>query len=110
MRIFPQYELPCIMIKSGNIRMACNPPPIHRKIKYPMPRRGNSPKNEIFEPFFCALKSELFQEFYEAAEAIEPYIYFNHHRIKIKGFIPVQYRTKSFGQSLFIIQPIFYIS
>lgn len=71
-----------------------------------MSRKGNSPDNGMMESFFGILKSEMFygyeksfQSLEDLEKAIVNYIdYYNNKRIKIKlkGFSPVQYRTKSF--------------
>jgi transposase InsO family protein len=67
----------------------------------------NSPDNGMMESFFGILKSEMFyghektfQSIEHLEQAIVDYInYYNNKRIKIKlkGFSPVQYRTKSFA-------------
>ena len=72
-----------------------------------MSRKGNSPDNGMMESFFGILKSEMFygyektfQSLEQLEQAIVDYIdYYNNKRIKVKlkGFSPVQYRTKSFG-------------
>ncbi|WP_150820212.1 IS3 family transposase, partial [Streptococcus pneumoniae] len=72
-----------------------------------MSRKGNSPDNGMMESFFGILKSEMFygyeksfQSLNQLEQAIVDYIdYYNNKRIKVKlkGLIPVQYRTKSFG-------------
>ena len=72
-----------------------------------MSRKGNSPDNGMMESFFGILKSEMFygyektfQSLNQLEQAIVDYIdYYNNKRIKVKlkGFSPVQYRTKSFG-------------
>ena len=71
-----------------------------------MSRKGNSPDNGMMESFFGILKSEMFygyeksfQSLEDLEKAIVNYIdYYNNKRIKIKlkGFSPVQYRTKSY--------------
>ncbi len=71
-----------------------------------MSRKGNSPDNGMMESFFGILKSEMFYGYEKTFKsldqlerAITDYIfYYNHKRIKtkLKGFSPVQYRTKSF--------------
>ena len=71
-----------------------------------MSRKGNSPDNGMMESFFGILKSEMFygyeksfQSLKQLEQAIVDYIdYYNNKRIKVKlkGFSPVQYRTKSF--------------
>ncbi|VKG33069.1 IS3-Spn1, transposase [Streptococcus pneumoniae] len=76
-------------------------------IQASMSRKGNSPDNGMMESFFGILKSEMFygyeksfQSFKQLEQAIIDYIdYYNNKRIKVKlkGLIPVQYRTKSFG-------------
>ena len=72
-----------------------------------MSRKGNSPDNGMLESFFGILKSEMFygyektfKSLNQLERAIVDYIdYYNNKRIKVKlkGFSPVQYRTKSFG-------------
>ena len=72
-----------------------------------MSRKGNSPDNGMMESFFGILKSEMFygyektfKSLNQLEQAIVDYIdYYNNKRIKVKlkGFSPVQYRTKSFG-------------
>ena len=72
-----------------------------------MSRKGNSPDNGMMESFFGILKSEMFYGYEKTfhsleqlEQAIVDYIdYYNNKRIKVKlkGFSPVQYRTKSFG-------------
>mgnify|MGYP003266049849 CR=1 FL=1 len=67
----------------------------------------NSPDNGMMESFFGILKSEMFYGYEKTFKSIEhleqaivDYInYYNNKRIKIKlkGFSPVQYRTKSFA-------------
>ena len=69
--------------------------------------KGNSPDNGMMESFFGILKSEMFYGYEKTFKSIEhleqaivDYIdYYNNKRIKVKlkGFSPVQYRTKSFG-------------
>ena len=76
-------------------------------IQASMSRKGNSPDNGMMESFFGILKSEMFygyeksfQSLKQLEQAIVDYIdYYNNKRIKVKlkGFSPVQYRTKSFG-------------
>ncbi|CVS71881.1 integrase core domain-containing protein [Streptococcus pneumoniae] len=76
-------------------------------IQASMSRKGNSPDNGMMESFFGILKSEMFygfeksfQSLKQLEQAIIDYIdYYNNKRIKVKlkGLIPVQYRTKSFG-------------
>ena len=76
-------------------------------IQASMSRKGNSPDNGMMESFFGILKSEMFygyeksfQSLKQLEQAIVEYIdYYNNKRIKVKlkGLIPVQYRTKSFG-------------
>ena len=71
-----------------------------------MSRKGNSPDNGMMESFFGILKSETFygyeknfRSLEDLEQAIVDYIdYYNNKRIKVKlkGLIPVQYRTKSF--------------
>ena len=75
-------------------------------IQASMSRKGNSPDNGMMESFFGILKSEMFygyeksfQSLKQLEQAIVDYInYYNNKRIKVKlkGFSPVQYRTKSF--------------
>ena len=70
-----------------------------------MSRKGNSPDNAMMESFFVILKSEMFygyeknfKSLEDLEQAIVDYIdYYNNKRIKVKlkGFSPVQYRTKS---------------
>lgn len=69
-------------------------------------RKGNKPDNGMMESFFGILKSEMFygyeknfRSLEDLERAIVNYIdYHNNKRIevKLKGFTPVQYRTKSF--------------
>ena len=76
-------------------------------IQASMSRKGNSPDNGMMESFFGILKSEMFygyektfKSLNQLERAIVDYIdYYNNKRIKVKlkGFSPVQYRTKSFG-------------
>ncbi|HEU3505096.1 TPA: IS3 family transposase [Streptococcus pneumoniae] len=76
-------------------------------IQASMLRKGNSPDNGMMESFFGILKSEMFygyektfKSLNQLEQAIIDYIdYYNNKRIKVKlkGLIPVQYRTKSFG-------------
>ena len=66
-----------------------------------------SPDNSMMESFFGILKSEMFYGYEntfkllnQLEQAIVDYIdYYNNKRMKekLKGFSPVQYRTKSFG-------------
>ena len=75
-------------------------------IQQSMSRKGNSPDNGMMESFFGILKSEMFYGYEKTFKSIEhleqaivDYInYYNNKRIKVKlkGFSPVQYRTKSF--------------
>ena len=70
-----------------------------------MSRKGNSPDNAMMESFFGIIKSEMFygyeknfKSLEDLEQAIVDYIdYYNNKRIKVKlkGFSPVQYRTKS---------------
>ena len=70
-------------------------------------RKGNSPDNGMMESFFGILKSEMFYGFEKEFQSLEDlekaivnYIdYYNNKRIKVKlkGLIPVQCRTKSFA-------------
>lgn len=71
-----------------------------------MSRKGNSPDNGMMESFFGILKSEMFYGYEKTFKSIEhleqaivDYINYYNKRIKIKlkGFSPVQYRTKSFA-------------
>ncbi|HEW0278802.1 TPA: IS3 family transposase, partial [Streptococcus pneumoniae] len=76
-------------------------------IQASMSRKGNSQDNGMMESFFGILKSEMFygyektfKSLNQLEQAIVDYIdYYNNKRIKVKlkGLIPVQYRTKSFG-------------
>lgn len=76
-----------------------------KRIQASMSRKGNSPDNGMMESFFGILKSEMFygyeksfQSLKQLEQAIVDYIdYYNNKRIKVKlkGFSPVQYRTKS---------------
>ncbi|MDS3068145.1 IS3 family transposase, partial [Streptococcus pneumoniae] len=76
-------------------------------IQASMSRKGNSQDNGRMESFFGILKSEMFygyektfKSLNQLEQAIIDYIdYYNNKRIKVKlkGLIPVQYRTKSFG-------------
>ena len=78
----------------------------NKGIQPSMSRKGNSPDNGMMESFFGILKSEMFygyektfQSLEQLEQAIVDYIdYYNNKRIKVKlkGFSPVQYRTKSF--------------
>ena len=78
-----------------------------KEIQPSMSRKGNSPDNGMMESFFGILKSEMFygyektfKSLNQLEQAIVDYIdYYNNKRIKVKlkGFSPVQYRTKSFG-------------
>ena len=72
-----------------------------------MSRKGkNSPDNGMMESFFGILKSEIFYGYEKTfhsleqlEQAIVDYIdYYNNKliKVKLKGFSPVQYRTKSF--------------
>ena len=71
---------------------------------------GHSPDNSMMESFFDILKSEMFHGYEntfkslkQLEQAIVDYIdYQNNKRIKekLKGFSPVKYRTKSFGQPI----------
>ena len=68
---------------------------------------GHSPDTDMMESFFGILKSEMFYGYEntfkplnQLEQAIVDYIdYYNNKRIKVKlkGFSPVQYRTKSFA-------------
>ncbi|HEU6330773.1 TPA: IS3 family transposase, partial [Streptococcus pneumoniae] len=70
--------------------------------------KGNSQDNGMMESFFGILKSEMFygyektfKSLNQLEQAIIDYIdYYNNNKrikVKLKGLIPVQYRTKSFG-------------
>ena len=71
-----------------------------------MSRKGNSPDNGMMESFFGILKSEMFYGYEKTfhsleqlEQAIVDYIdYYNNKliKVKLKGLISVQYRTKSF--------------
>ena len=71
-----------------------------------MSRKGNSPDNGMKESFFDILKSEMFYGYEKMFKLIEhlkqaivDYIdYYNNKliKVKLKGRISVQYRTKSF--------------
>ena len=71
-----------------------------------MSRKGNSPDNGMMESFFGILKSEIFYGYEKTfhsleqlEQAIVDYIdYYNNKliKVKLKGLISVQYRTKSF--------------
>ena len=75
-------------------------------IRPSMSRKGTSTDNGMMESFFGILKAEMFYGFEKTfksldhlEQAITDYIfYYNNKRIKakLKGFSPVQYRTKSF--------------
>ena len=68
---------------------------------------GRSPDNSMMESFFGILKSEMFygyentfKSLNQLEQAIVDYIdYYNNKliKVKLKGLISVQYRTKSFG-------------
>ena len=72
-----------------------------------MSRKGNSPDSGMMESFFVILKSEMFYGYEKTfhsleqlEQAIVDYIdYYNNKliKVKLKGLISVQYRTKSFG-------------
>ena len=72
-----------------------------------MSRKGNRPDNGMMESFFGILKSEMFYDYEkmfhsleQLEQAIVDYIdYYNNKliKVKLKGRISVQYRTKSFG-------------
>ena len=72
-----------------------------------MSRKGDSPDNSMMEYFFGILKSEMFYGYEKTfhsleqlEQAIVDYIdYYNNKliKVKLKGLISVQYRTKSFG-------------
>ena len=71
-----------------------------------MSRKGNSPDSGMMESFFVILKSEMFYGYEKTfhsleqlEQAIVDYIdYYNNKliKVKLKGLISVQYRTKSF--------------
>ena len=71
-----------------------------------MSRKGDSPDNGMMESFFGILKSEMFYGYEKTfhsleqlEQAIVDYIdYYNNKliKVKLKGLISVQYRTKSF--------------
>ncbi|CAD0138533.1 conserved protein of unknown function [Streptococcus thermophilus] len=71
-----------------------------------MSRKGNSPDNGMMGSFFGILKSEIFYGYEKTfhsleqlEQAIVDYIdYYNNKliKVKLKGLISVQYRTKSF--------------
>ena len=71
-----------------------------------MSRKGNSPDNGMMESFFGILKSEMFygyEKMFHSLEQLEQAIvdyidYYNNKliKVKLKGRISVQYRTKSF--------------
>ena len=71
-----------------------------------MSRKGNSPDNDMMESFFGILKSEIFygyEKTFNSLEQLEQTIvdyidYYNNKliKVKLKGLISVQYRTKSF--------------
>ena len=71
-----------------------------------MSRKGNSPDNGMMESFFGILKSERFYRYEKTIHSLEQleqaivdYIdYYNNKliKVKLKGLISVQYRTKSF--------------
>ena len=75
-------------------------------IKQSMSRKGNSPDNGMMESFFGILKSEMFygyEKMFHSLEQLEQAIvdyidYYNNKliKVKLKGLISVQYRTKSF--------------
>ena len=75
-------------------------------IKQSMSRKGNSPDNGMMESFFGILKSEMFygyEKMFHSLEQLEQAIvdyidYYNNKliKVKLKGRISVQYRTKSF--------------
>ena len=72
-----------------------------------MSRKGNRPDNGMMESFFGILKSEMFygyEKTFHSLEQLEQTIvdyidYYNNKliKVKLKGLISVQYRTKSFG-------------
>ena len=72
-----------------------------------MSGKGNSTDNGVMESFFGILKSEMlygyeqtFKSIKELVGTIVDYIdYYNNKQIKVKlkGFSPAQYRTKSFA-------------
>ena len=71
-----------------------------------MSRKGDSPDNGMMESFFDILKSEMFygyEKMFHSLEQLEQAIvdyidYYNNKliKVKLKGLISVQYRTKSF--------------
>ena len=71
-----------------------------------MSRKGDSPDNGMMESFFGILKSEIFygyEKTFHSLEQLEQTIvdyidYYNNKliKVKLKGRISVQYRTKSF--------------
>ena len=71
-----------------------------------MSRKVNSPDNGMMESFFGILKSEMFygyEKMFHSLEQLEQAIvdyidYYNNKliKVKLKGLISVQYRTKSF--------------
>lgn len=75
-------------------------------IQSSMSRKGNSPDNGMMESFFGILKSEMFygyEKMFHSLEQLEQAIvdyidYYNNKliKVKLKGLISVQYRTKSF--------------
>ena len=72
-----------------------------------MSRKGNRPDNGMMESVFGILKSEIFygyEKTFHSLEQLEQTIvdyidYYNNKliKVKLKGLISVQYRTKSFG-------------
>ena len=72
-----------------------------------MSRKWNRPDNGMMESFFEILKSEIFygyEKTFHSLEQLEQTIvdyidYYNNKliKVKLKGLISVQYRTKSFG-------------
>ena len=82
-------------------------------IKQSMSRKGNSPDNGMMESFFGILKSEMFygyEKMFHSLEQLEQAIvdyidYYNNKliKVKLKGLISVQYRTKSFVSINYLI-------
>ena len=96
-----------IVTKVGNTNISININFLEDKgIQPSMSRKGNSPDNGMMESFFGILKSEMFYGYEKTfnsleqlEQAIVDYIdYYNNKliKVKLKGFSPVQYRTKSF--------------
>ena len=97
-----------IVTRVGNTNISININFLEDKgIQPSMSRKGkNSPDNGMVESFFGILKSEMFYGYEKTLHSLEQleqsiidYIdYYNNKRIKVKlkGHISVQYRTKSF--------------